>query len=196
MRILNMNKKISIFILTVILLSVTVSANQNFMSKESMSGAYIMNVEVEEGWNIIAGTMPTEGILSTSEIQPADISATWYYSPTQKKYIRIYPNPEFSEIEKEDEDKVLTSAMWIYSNKAGMMRYSTLEDYMPLSNRQLYPGWNFVTVTIDMYNGKYHPVEGYPGEYFSWDSIKGTCRYEKILFWNPLAQDLFNVNPA
>ena len=47
-----------------------------------------------------------------------------------------------------------------------------------------------------MYNGKYHPVEGYPGEYFSWDSIKGTCRYEKILFWNPLAQDWFNVNPA
>lgn len=190
-----MNKKIIISFLTLILLSFSALAYQNFMSKDN-NNAYIMNVQVEKGWNIIAGTMPAEGILSTSDIKIQDILAMWSYSPTQKKYIRIHPEPETEEIQKEDEDNVLTSAMWIYSNKAGMMRYTTLEDYPPLSNRQLNSGWNFVTITIDMYNGKYDPAEGYAGDYFSWDSIKGNCNYEKVLFWNPMEQKWINFNTA
>ena len=45
-----------------------------------------------------------------------------------------------------EDDVVLTSAMWVYSDKAGVLKYSTIEDYMPLSFRKFYAGWNLVTV--------------------------------------------------
>jgi len=189
-----MNKKIITLLIFCILLSAAVIANQNFMSKDR-NNAYIINAEIRKGWNIIAGTMPTEGILSTSEIKATDIAAMWYYSPLSKEYIRVHPEPELEKLQAADDDVVLTSAMWVYSKKSGMISYSTLEDYPPLSQRQLTPGWNFVTVTIDMYKGTYHPNEGYTNEYFSWDAIKGDCDYQRIVFFNPATQDWVEISP-
>lgn len=114
------------------------------------NGEYEVSIELIEGWNIIAGTMPEDGILADSEIQLSDIGAMWYYSPKSKEYIEVYPNPELSKLQQADDDIVLTSAMWIYSKKQGIFKYSTLEDYPELSQRQLFAGWNFLSITDDM----------------------------------------------
>ena len=66
-----------------------------------------------------------------------------------------------------DDDVVLTSAMWVYSDKAGKLKYSTLEDYMPLSFREFSAGWNFFTITPDITGTT-------PSD------IKGTCNFEKV----------------
>ena len=150
---------------------------------------YKVELELNKGWNIIAGTLPEDGILSDSEIQASDIKAIWYYHPQTREYIRVYPNPELSKLQQADEDVYLTSAMWVYSSKAGIIEYSTLEDYPLLENRQLYAGWNFVTITPDMFyekNGQ---------DVFSWNGIKGNCNFEKIYAWNPETQSWIPISP-
>lgn len=155
-----------------------------------------VKVSLLEGWNVISGLIPQDSIVANSWIKQEDISAVWYYSPLQKKYIQVYPNTDWEGIMKDDEDFVLTSSMWVYSKKAGPLEYILLEDYPQLNQRMLYKGWNFVTATVDMYSGTYNPNEGYPGEYFSWEAIEGTCKYEKIYFWNSFEKRWDNVDPG
>lgn len=178
-----MNKKIilSIALLTLLSLVVFVSATRNIMERQE-NGPYMIQLELVEGWNIIAGTMPVDGILSDSEIQASDIGVVWYYSPKQKKYLQVYPNMDLDELRLDDDDFVFTSAMWVYSNKNGTIRYSTLEDYPSLGNRELYAGYNFVTMTPDMFKGVLDEA-GYEDEYFSWGLIEGTCNIEKVYVW-------------
>ena len=75
-----------------------------------------------------------------------------------------------------DDDVVLTSAMWVYSEKTGILKYSTLEDYMPLSFRKFSTGWNFFTITPDI-AGK------------TPSDVKGTCNFEKIYGYDPTIRD-------
>ncbi len=157
------------------------------------NGPYSVEIYVTEGWNIIAGTVPLEGILADSEIRPSDIDAMWYYSPLQNRYIRVHPDPETTPLQQEDDDIVLTSSMWMYSGKSGMMRYSTLEDYPALENRHLSRGYNFVTITPDMFMGSYNPESGNAGEYFAWNLVQGTCTIQRIYMWNYEAQNWMPV---
>jgi hypothetical protein len=151
---------------------------------------YIVEVSVVKGWNIIAGIMPNEAITSDSQIKASDIKAVWYYAPNLRKYVQIHPNLDMSA--QIDDDVALTSAMWVYSNKAGRLKYSTLEDYMPLDMRELSSGYNFVTITPDMYSGILDGA-GYDYEYFIWDKIKGNCNLESIHAWNPETQEWTSV---
>ncbi len=152
---------------------------------------YTVEVSVEKGWNIIAGTMPNEAITPDSEIKVFNIKAVWYYAPDLKKYIQIHPNFDMSV--QLDDDVVLTSAMWVYSDKAGRLKYSTLEDYAPLDSRQLIAGYNFVTITPDMYHGTLDGAS-YDSEYFIWNKIKGNCNLESIHAWNPETQEWTSVD--
>lgn len=155
-------KKVIVALILLISLGVLVCAN-------TMTGGndapYNVEVSVVKGWNIIAGIMPNEAITSDSEIQASDIKAVWYYAPNLRRYVQIHPEVDMSA--NIDDDVALTSAMWVYSNKDGILKYSTLEDYMPLSMRQLSAGWNFVTITPEMVNGKF-------------EDIKGNCNVEKV----------------
>ena len=119
------------------------------MSLDS-NGAYDVEIYLREGWNIVAGTLPSDGIAADSEIQESDIRAMWYYSPMSEEYMRVHPNLELNKLQQEDDDIVFTSAMWVYVNKNGYLKYNTLEDYPALGDRQLYAGYNFVTITPDM----------------------------------------------
>ncbi|MBD3247412.1 hypothetical protein GF378_02220, partial [Candidatus Pacearchaeota archaeon] len=139
-----MNKKRVIPIALVVLISLSVFVSA-YMT-ESDYGPYDVEIKLQEGWNIVAGTILEDGISANSEIQLNDIEVMWYYSPLQKKYIRTYPDADWEGINQDDEDFALTNAMWIYSNKAGTIKYDTFEDYPPLNLRQLYSGWNFVTI--------------------------------------------------
>lgn len=139
--------KTRIIIILALLLPISVFASMSGQIDDN----YIVEIDIQKGWNIVAGIMPGEAILSDSDIQKEDISVVWYYSPIQKEYFQIYPNLEMDAL-SDDDDFVLTSAFWIYSNKSGTLRYDTLEDYPSLSDRKLYKGYNFVTITPNMIN--------------------------------------------
>jgi hypothetical protein len=161
-------------------------------------GNYIVERELSEGWNIVAGTIPEEGILADSDIQLSDISAVWYYSPKFTEYIRVYPDPELSKLQEADDDIVLTSSMWIHSKREGIIKYSTLEDYPSLENRQLYSGWNFVTITPDMTVDVNTATPEEEADYVL-DAMKGDCDWTEIYsYWKEAGQtgwgDLLN-NP-
>jgi hypothetical protein len=153
---------------------------------------YNVEVSVVKGWNIIAGIMPNEAITADSEIKASNLKAVWYYAPNLKKYIQVYPETSdlFSQV---DDDVALTSAMWVYSDKAGRLKYSTLEDYMPLDLRELSSGYNFVTIIPDMYSGTLDGA-GYDYEYFIWNKIKGDCNLQSINAWNPETQGWTSVD--
>jgi len=149
------------FFLTILSLSVFVSATMT--SKQN--GNYEVSIGLSKGWNIVAGTALEQGISSDSEIKLSDIKAMWYYSPVLKKYYQIYPNNELDDLSVEegrqlDEDVILTSAMWIYTDKAGTLKYDTLEDYPLLENRQLFGGYNFMTITPDMDGNSINEIKG------------------------------------
>ena len=169
---------LSIAILSLLSLAVFVSAS---MTKQG-NGPYDVEIQLYEGWNVIAGTMPEEGISADSEIQASNIKAMWYYNPQSKEYIRVHPNPELSKLQQADDDVVLTSSMWVYSDKTGKMKYTTLEDYPQLENRELSAGYNFVTITPDMFYQKDNQ------EVFSWDGVKGNCYLQNVYAWNPEEQ--------
>ncbi|MDP4039488.1 MAG: hypothetical protein Q8P57_02825 [Candidatus Pacearchaeota archaeon] len=151
-------------------------------SVEEGETIYTNTDDLDKGWNIIPGTFLPNGIESDSEIQIEDISAMWYYHPLNKEYIRIYPSPEIDKLQQADDDLVLTSAMWIYSKKAGTFKYSTIEKYPPLEQRGLYSGWNFISITPDMIDIPYKDIVGVcviqkqyifqEGEWFWFDALE------------------------
>lgn len=154
---------------------------------------YTVEVDVIEGWNIIAGIIPDRSITVDSQIKKENIKAVWYYAPELNKYVQIHPNIDTTS--QIDDDVALTSAMWVYSDKAGRLKYSTLEDYMPLNFRELRTGYNFVTMTPDMYSGILDGA-GYVDEYFIWNKIKGNCNIEKINFWDAANQNWYPIDPS
>lgn len=171
-----------ILILSIISLAFFVAADNSYAER---NGEYTFEIQMVEGWNLMPGTIPSEGIFPESEIQPDDISVVWYYSPYQKKYLQVHPETDWDALNDDDEDFVLTTSMWFYSEKAGKIKYSTLEDYPPLESRQLIKGWNFVTMTPDMFKGNYNPSDARTSdsEYFSFDEINGDCDINKVFFW-------------
>lgn len=188
-----MNKKfiLPFALITLLGLAVFVSALDGVMTGGN-DKPYTVEVSVEKGWNIIAGIMPNEAITADSEIKASNLKAVWYYAPNLKKYIQVYPETSdlFSQV---DDDVALTSAMWVYSDKAGRLKYSTLEDYMPLDLRELSAGYNFVTITPDMYVGVLDGA-GYDYEYFIWNKIKRDCNLQSIHAWNPETKGWITVD--
>jgi len=175
------NKFIVVLCLGILLVGVVLG---NLMTREG-NGPYIVEVKLEEGWNLIAGTfLDDNSILEDSQIQEEDIKVMWYYSSIQKKYFQIHPITEetWSTISQDDEDFVFTSAMWIYSERKGKMKYSTLEDYPLLDQRKLYSGWNFVTITPDMMDK-------------SLGGMKGSCEIEKAYLWDSKDQEWYLNQP-
>ena len=176
---------VSLILLSFVLVgtSIFVSAVMADMIQNNGVGPYEVNVRLEKGWNLIAGTVPSEGgaiLLNptkgiVSEIQLSDIKAMWHYSPLQGKYIQVHPNTDWNAIMQDDEDLVLQSAMWLYSDKEGWFSYSTLEDY-PSESRALFAGWNLVSMTPDLLEG------GKYGEPTLQD-ISGNCNIEKVYYF-------------
>lgn len=173
-----MNGKIVFSVVLVLVMSlVSVSAVLNTMIGGN-DKPYIVEVNVVEGWNILAGTLPDEGILEGSEIKASDIKAVWYYAPSLGKYLQVHPDADdlFGQV---DDDVVLTSAMWFYSSKSGTMFYSTLEDYQSLDMRKLEKGWNFVTITPDMVVDVNLATPEEESKH-TLNSMKGSCDWTEI----------------
>jgi len=171
-----MNKEIILTISLMLLVGLAIFVSANSMVKNS-KGVYEAEVYLSEGWNLISGTIPEDGILPDSDVKLSNIKAVWYYSPLQKKYLQVHPNTNFNwdAIQQDDDDFVLTNAMFVYSDKAGLFKYSTLEDY-PSDGRQLYSGWNLVSMTPDMIEDSENPD-------LTFEEIKGNCEVEKAYYF-------------
>ena len=190
-----MNKRfISPIALVIILgMSVFVSAIMNPSSDSALSNKidYAVEVPISIGWNIVVGIPVPASISSNSEIKSENIKAMFYYFRQENKYIPVLGEVEFSnELEsylrnaQEKPEEIIyfaQSPVWLYSNKAGKLRYSR-EDFPKFSDSSntlsLTKGWNFVTITPEMM-GK------------SLSQIKGDCNMQKVFFWSAPANKWF-----
>ncbi len=176
-----MNKRVVfIFLFLILSSSLTVAATMVADNEK-----YTITVELNKGWNLIPAILPDKGILPDSQIKSSDIKVVWYYSPIQKKYLQVYPNMDKG-FANEDDDFVLTNAFWVYSNKADTLVYSTLEDYPPIGDRQLFSGWNLVSMTPDLVEGPQNPD-------LTLEEIKGNCNIIKEFYFFDGQWVLFNM---
>jgi len=175
-----MNKKIKIILpislMLLIGLVIFVSASQ----VES-------GVAIYKGWNLIYGFTPSS--LNGQGFDFSHIKAIYTYIPIDNEYIRIYPNPQNSKIDKFGDSYFEKQVMWVYSDLTvegelnGYAHFTEywLEEPLPLSQRQdLYKGWNFVGITSDMI--------GEGGEPELRDLV-GDCNIERAYFFNPEQQE-------
>jgi hypothetical protein len=183
---INMVRGVILFAVLLTLASLFVSASM----VEKGSG-HEVEIELKEGWNIVAGTfIDDDSISPDSDIKEEDVLAMWYYSPLQKKYFLIHPieDETWREIEKDDDDFVFTNAMWIYSERDGTIKYNTLEDYPPLNQRKLLTGWNFVTITSDMtFDSSIMEFEERSD--YTLRNFKGSCNFEAVYHFEQITQE-------
>ncbi len=158
-----------IIVISCLFVSATMVLNSN--------GSYDVEVSIYEGWNIVAATLPEEGISEDSEIKLGDIKAAWLFttkfgelSPSGE-YVRAYPNPDLDRIHQNDDTEMIRNAMWIYSKNNGVLKYNTLENYKSLDDRLLYSGWNFAVIDPMVAKTLY-------------EKNVGTCDIEKSYFYN------------
>ena len=110
----------------------------------------ILNLEVAQGWNLIRGFVEPYQIIG-GDIEQEDIKVTYALVPTIQEYARVYPEAEWEKLKDINDEEILSWGFWVYSNKAGMMKYRLYDDWvLPLDQRQISTGWNFVGITGDM----------------------------------------------
>jgi len=177
-----MDKRYILPITFVIVLGLALFVTAN--SQQGTSDRITFEVNLQQGWNIVASGVfaQNQTILSDSEIKSSDIGAIFYYSPSQNKYLQIYPYPqttneqqEYNSIFEREEQleenfQIESRAVWVYSNKAGTLKFET-DDVLPLSQRQLRNGWNFVSMTSEFKMKKL-------------SQFKGTCSINQIAIYN------------
>src|SRR3989338_11471 len=173
-----MNKKNILLIVFVMLLASSVFVIA------STGESYI---NIEKGWNLIYGFVP--GSLEGQALDFSHIKAIYAYIPEDDEYLRIHPNPDNTKIDLVVDKYLESSIMWAYSDISQRTEY-WFEQPLPISETSLYPGWNLVRVTPDMFYEK----DGQ--EFFSWDSVKGNCNIEKVYAWNPEIQNWMLISPA
>jgi len=194
-----MKKTIILGLIILICLSTFALGIEN--AQEGLEDNIKLSIYVNKGWNVIAAGIYALYHTDASEIKLDDIKAMYYYSNVQKSYIRIKPDMENDKVNNEERllnngitHEMQYAAMWVYSGKKGVLEYVT-DDTPRFNDRKLRKGWNFVSMTVDMYNGNYNPGECYEGEFFSWNAIQGQCNFEKISFFNPGTQSWTNIDP-
>ena len=143
-------------------------------------------IQIDKGWNLIYRFYnPSEQILPDSEVKSSDIKAIYGFVPTVQKYVEVYPNiQDDGNFNKYgiDDGYLADGGFWVYSDKSGFLSYTGLEEETPISNRQLYKGWNFVGISHEMLNTF---VES------------GTCEIERMFYcergqWDILTEDILS----
>ncbi len=171
-----MNKKIVLMISLILLVGVVGLV----LASEIESG-----IAIFKGWNLIYGFTPSS--LNGQGFDFSHIKAIYTYIPQEGKYVRIYPAPESTIIEKYGDAYFEKQANWVYSDATvegelnGRAHFTEywLEEPLPLSQKRLYKGWNFVGVTSYI-AGK---LQG---------EIIGDCNFEKMYIWDSVDQKWVN----
>ncbi len=150
-----MKKTVLFFLL--LALSFSALAIINGMTPGAKSGDktfYEVGVKVEKGWNLLVGVgtlMDQASALGIKggDIQREDIKSMWAFVPTTQSYARVHPNPETEKLTVIDDDELLATSFWLYSEKEGYLRFQS-ESILEMGKRQLYSGWNFVAITPEV----------------------------------------------
>jgi hypothetical protein len=108
-----------------------------------------MTVDINKGWNLIYGFVDPEQIEDGS-IREKNIKAIYALIPTLQDYARAWPDPEWDRLRLMDEDELLNTGTWVYSDRDGVIVYSLYTDFIPFYKREIHPEWNFIGITPEM----------------------------------------------
>lgn len=150
--------------------------NSSFADMTQLSnGSYNVRVLLEEGWSHVACFVP-DFIQPESEIKPEDISVIWAFVPTAQEFYPIYPEhldasvlgTRAAELGRMISDQeILSSVCWVHSKRFGVVEFHNPEGVIPLQERQMAAGWNFVLLSQEFMNR-------------SLQEFQGNCTIEKI----------------
>ena len=176
---------LNLFIVLLVALSFSVLAIINGMTTDKSvrlgdKTKYEIGVKLEEGWNLITdGTpdlMQNRNYAVDSDIRSDNIKVIYGYDTKNEREVLISPNGDNFKIQAwsatfAQNENVFSSAFWVYSDKAGYLRYAPDEYILDLNQRQLFAGWNFVALTPE-----------FTGKRFG--TLKGTCDVIKTYLYN------------
>jgi len=174
------NRNLIIFSLMIFLIATFAYAVQ--LTKElpgygTITGNYVeQSINFEKGWNLIHG-FPNPDWLSGGDIEKNNIKAIYGLNPISVEYARFYPNPESDKIGGSNfawSESIKMNAFWVYSNKGGRSKITTLEP-LALNKVQLLKGWNFVGIVPEMEDSRF-------------EDYAGTCDVNKIYTWSGINQ--------
>jgi len=134
------------------------------------------SIILTQGWNIVSNFMSLQQI-NGGDIKAENIEAVYAFIAIEQKYVRLYPSPSQKDIEflqSLDDDEIEKNSFWVYTNKAGTLKYIPSSSQMPsLESRILRKGWNFVGITSNMIENPTYPD-------LTFEDIKGNCKVEKV----------------
>lgn len=188
-----MKKIIATSIIAIFILSTIVLATMTPYDTQTDEGVkYTVEQSVDKGWNLLTCFLPNT-ISADSGIQKDNIKVIWMYINILNQYYQSYPENELGEIPVEisrnlDENQLLATACWVYSEKKGTIKYITPERIPNLEDRQINRGWNFVSITPEMTNPENAPI----AEQFGLKDIEGTCNIQKSYVFDFEEQEWFD----
>ncbi len=174
---IKMNKKLILPITLILLfgLSFVYAAQGPFYTPDPVS--------FEKGWNLLYGFADPQQLKEYGV--EGSIKAVYAFIPTIQEYARTWPNPESDKVRLIDDDELLNTAFWVYSDVDMNTRYHLLEEVIPFNKRPIYKGWNFFGITPEMKGVPYKDFKGNCNilklcEYQrnNWDCVDGAS-------WNP-----------
>jgi len=147
------------------------------------------DVPIYKGWNLIYSFANPSQLDDWVTNDKVDIKAIYAFIPTTQEYARVYPNPEDDKIDSIGDGYLAKTSMWVYSDKETGRDFNgrmnaveyNLEEPLPISEHQLYAGWNFLA-TIPGLEGK------------SINNIKGSCDIIKAYAWDAKNQEWKTLN--
>lgn len=170
-----MKGKIVLLVGMIVLVGVVVFV----LAEQVDQGDMIISLHISQGWNLVSSGTFAVNPSQDSEIKIKDISAIYYYNPLMKKYRRVHPNSEIAENELlAYYEGTNIPAAWIYSEKSGNLVFKA-DDVLPLEERPIYKGWNFVSIT-----------PGVTKMFF--EKKLGDCDIEKSYYFDAYNQDWVN----
>ncbi len=172
----NMKKRLCIFFMLLIVSAFVFAEKQE------------VQVPIYKGWNLVYGFSNPKQLVGG--LEPRYIKAIYAFIPKIQDYARVYPKPESSKFNIINENELSQTAFWVYSRKTvkGSLKDTEhsieywAEEPMPFYERQMYAGWNFVGVTLDMVNTK---EQSDSGNIFHLKDLAGTCKILRAYGWGP-----------
>ena len=178
-------KKTIITLIVLVMMSFSALAIINGMTADKShklgdKSKYEIGVKLEKGWNLIVdGTpdlMQNRIYAVDSDIRSDNIKAIYGYNTKAKEYVKVYPDGESAKIQVwaasyGQSENTFSTAFWVYSDKAGYLRYAPDEYILDLNQRELFAGWNFVGITPE-FKGR------------QLKEMKGHCNIEKAYAYN------------
>jgi hypothetical protein len=138
--------------------------------------------DFDEGWNLVYG-LGDINQLDGQILEKSSIKAIFAFIPTTQEYAQIYPKTDFSKINLIDDDELMNTAFWVYTEKGALSEYWLAEEVIPLKDRSIYKGWNFLGITSDM---------AIDEENYTLGIMKGSCDILKTYFFDNENQKWIN----